>query len=146
MRTTMGRRAARAIVSAAVVAALLGANAEAAVLANVEGAVSVNRGDGYRPAGGGAGLAPGDRVRTAAGSADIVYENGCSLRIGPDQTVAVLSSPPPCNGGSMKDSGGEPAALGVFGAPPLLLGGLVVGGAVGLTLVLTNNNNTPYSP
>ncbi|MFZ1109166.1 MAG: hypothetical protein WAN43_12600 [Rhodomicrobium sp.] len=136
-----GRRAARVLVSAVAVAALLATSAEAAMLANVEGSVSVNRGDGFRPTDGGS-VVPGDRIRTGAGSASIVYENGCSTRIGPNQTVVVLSSPPGCNAG-LKDGEVAPAS---FGVPPILLGGLVVGGAVGLAVALSDNHNNPHSP
>jgi hypothetical protein len=140
MEIIIGRRAARSLVSAAVITALLATGAEAAMLTNVEGSVSLNRGDGYRPTGGG-GVVPGDRVRTVAGSASIVYENGCSTWVGPHQTVAVLASPPPCAGGA-KDGG---VAAPDLGAPPLLVGGLLVGGAVGLAIALSNNHD-PHSP
>jgi hypothetical protein len=137
-------RAGRAIVSVAVIAALLATSAEAAMLTNVEGAVSVNRGDGFRPTEGGS-VVSGDRIRTGMGSASVVYENGCSMRIGPNQTVAVLASPPACAGASIvgaPNNGGEVATAGV---PPILLGGLVVGGAVGLAVALSNNSS-PHSP
>jgi hypothetical protein len=139
MEIIKGRRAARAFVSVAVVAALLATSAEAAMLTNVEGAVSVNRGDGFRPTDGGS-VVPGDRIRTGMGSASVVYENGCSMRVGPNQTVAVLASAPTCTGG-LKDA--EPQAPGF---PPILLGGLVVGGAVGLAVALTDNHNHSHSP
>jgi hypothetical protein len=129
------------LICAAVFAAVLGTNAEAAFLANVEGVVSINHGDGYRPAGSGAALVAGDRVRTIEGSTDLLYENGCSLRIGPHQTVAVMLSPPPCKGAEEISSSTD------YGVSPLVLGGLVVvGGGVGLAVALSNDVHTPVSP
>ena len=134
----------RAFISAVVIAALFATNAEAAVLANVEGAVSVNYGSGFQPAPPGSPLSPGDRVRTGNGSADIVYDNGCSVRLGPQQAVVVFSAPPPCNGGGLKDGVAvEPAGP----SAPLILGGLVVvGGAVGLAVALSSSHKHPVGP
>jgi hypothetical protein len=142
MEIIIGRRATRSLVSAAVITALLATGAQAAMLANVEGSVSLNRGDGYRPTGGGP-VVGGERVRTAKGSASIVYENGCSTWVGPHQTVAVLASPPPCEG-AMATRDGGPAGPDL-GSQPVLIGGLVVGGAVGLAIALGNNHD-PHSP
>jgi len=132
----------RAYISAALILTLLATSAEAAYLTNVDGTIAVNHGDGFRPAGTGAALAPGDRVRAGVGSADIVYENGCAARVGPNQVLVVLSSPPSCGGAGLKD--------GVVSAPdfavdPLIVGGLVAGGAVGLAVALSGNNS-PHSP
>ena len=66
--------------------ALLAAGSQAAVLTNIEGVVQVNHGDGFKLASANAVLAPGDRVRAAAGSAAIQYENGCSMKVRPKQT------------------------------------------------------------
>lgn len=131
----------RAHVAATVVAALLASNAQAAMLANIEGAVTVNRGNGFQPIVAGGQLAPGDRVSVGAGSADIVYENGCSQKIAANQVVAVLASSPPCTGGGIKDSADADPGIN-----PLLVGGLVVGGAVGLAVALSQNHDTPHSP
>ena len=132
----------RGFVSAAVVAALLTTNAQAAVLANIDGLVSVNYGNGFLPASIGSTLAPGDRVRTEKGTVDILYDNGCSTRVGPQQVALVQSAPPPCSGG-LKDGPVGPIAEEPL-VSPLVLGGVAVAGAVGLVLALSsNNNNTP---
>ena len=131
----------RAFISTAVIAALFATNAQAAELSNIEGVVSVNSGNGFHPASIGSSLTPGDRVRTDNGSADIVYGNGCSTRVGPQQVAVVLSAPPPCNGGGLKDGVAvEPAGP----SAPLILGGLVVvGGAVGLAVALSSSHKHP---
>lgn len=130
-------RAPRALMSTVIAAALFVTNAQAAVLTNVIGVVFVNRGDGFRPAMVGSSLISGDRVRVDNGSADIVYENGCSTKVGPQQVSLVLSAPPPCNGG-LKDGG--TAAASEPSIDPLLAGGLVGGSALGLALVISSNN------
>jgi hypothetical protein len=138
----MGRfETTRSLVSAALIAALLTTSAQAAMLSNLDGAVSVNYGNGFQPASIGSSLSPGVRVRTGEGSAaDIVYDNGCSKRVGPQQVAVVLSAPPSCGGG-LKD-GAAVAPEEPF-VSPLLLGGVAVAGAVGLAVALTNNNNNP---
>ncbi len=138
-----GRRA-RAYVSAAVIAALFATNAGAVTLSNVEGSVSVNRGDGFQAASIGTTLSSGDRVRaSASGSANIVYENGCSTRVGPSQVAVVLATPPACQGASLKDGGAAYAPAGL-GTGTLLVGGLVAGAGVGIAVALSNDNSSNY--
>ena len=131
--------------SAAVIAALFATNAAAVTLSNVEGTVSVNQGSGFQPASIGTTLSSGDRVRaSASGSANIVYDNGCSTRVAPSQVAVVLATPPACQGGSLKDGGAAFAPAGI-GTDTLLVGGLVVGAGVGIAVALSNNNsNTNY--
>src|SRR5271166_2615052 len=103
-------RLARPLISAAVIVGLVATSAQATVLSSLDGAVSVNRGNGFTPASIGSPLAPGDRVRTGEGSANILYDNGCATKIGPQEVAIVYSEPPLCNGGGLKD--------GVVMAPP----------------------------
>src|SRR5271165_1830542 len=137
----------RALISAAVMVALF-TNAQAAQLSNIEGLVSVNSGSGFHPASIGSSLAPGDRVRTAEGSANILYDNGCSTKVGPQQVAIVYSEPPACYVGGLKD--GVAVAPEEPGVSPLLIGGLAVGAAVGLAFALSGNNHhnvvVPVSP
>ena len=132
----------RAIMSAALIAGLLVTNAHATVLSNIKGAVSVNSGNGFQPASIGSALAPGDRVRTGDGSASILYDNGCSTRVGPQKVAIVFSEPPACNVGGLKDgvamTPAEPPA-----EAPLLGGLLVVGGAIGLAAALAGHGEKP---
>jgi hypothetical protein len=122
----------------AVVISLTAASAQAVTLANVEGSVFVNSGSGFRPAAAGTALSAGDRVRTEKGSADIVYENGCSSRLEPHQIAAILSTPPACAaGGGLKDG-----PVAEEGLNPLILGGVVAAG-VGIGIVVTNNPASP---
>lgn len=140
-----GKRAARVYLSAAIMAALFATNVEAVTLSNVEGAITVNHGDGFQPASMGAALSSGDRVRAAAsGSANIVYENGCSTRVGPHQVVVVLAAPPVCQGASLKD--GPAVAPAAVASDTLVAGGLIVGTGVGLAIALSNNDNSSVSP
>jgi len=134
------RNSKRRAVSAAVIVALFATNAGAVTLSNIEGTVSVNRGDGFQPASIGAPLSSGDRVRAgASGSANIVYENGCSTRVAPSQVAVVLATPPSCQGASLKD--GPAYAPAGIGTDTLLIGGLVVGAGVGIAVALSNDNS-----
>ncbi len=133
---------ARKSISVAVIAALMASSAQAALLTNVQGTVTVNQGNGYIPAASGSVVAPGDRVRVGEGSAGIVYENGCAQTVGPGQTVLVLYAAPDCNGG-LKD--GAAVETGVP-TETLVIGGLVVGGAVAAAVVLTQGTSKPASP
>ncbi len=151
------RNAARVCVSAAVIATMFASSVEAVMLSNVEGTVSVNRGDGFQLASSGAALTSGDRVRVSSGgSVNIVYDNGCSTRIGPSQVAVVLATPPSCQGARLKDGGlvvgagvgigdGAPVAGG-FGTETLLAGGLAVAAGVGIAVAVSNNDNNQVSP
>ena len=115
------------------IASLVASTAQATVLTDVQGGVTVNRGFGYAPAATGILIGPGDRVHAQAGSASIVYDNGCIEKVRWGQTVMVLGTPPACqtNGLGIKDgvsdSGTNPACVGAA----LLVGG---GTAVGIVL------------
>ena len=132
----------RGLVTLSLIIALLTAPAEAALLSNVQGTVTVNQGDGFKPASGGAVVSPGDRVRVASGSADIVYDNGCAVHVWAGQVVAIQYAPPSCgissSGGSLKDPVPEtPLWLYVGG------GLLIAGGAAGVILL---TQGKPASP
>ncbi len=129
------------VMSAAIVAAFVfTTSVQAAELVNVMGSVSVNHGQGFQPTSIGTYVVPGDRVRAADGSADIVYDNGCTVRVGPRQVVLVTSEPPVCSGGGLKDGGpvGAPAEEPLVA--PWVVGSLTLGGAIGWVAALTNNN------
>jgi hypothetical protein len=125
-----------------VIVGLLTANAQATVVSGLEGVVSVNRGDGFKPASIGLPLEPGDRIRTGEGSANILYDNGCATKIGPQQVAIVYSEPPVCNGGGLKDGvvmapPAEPEAV-----DPLIAGGLLAGAAAGLAAALASSSKS----
>ncbi len=126
-------------------AALIAASAQAATLTNIEGAVTVSQGSGFQQAVAGAQVAPGDRIRTKSGSAEILYPNGCAVRVGPKQLVTVLASPPPCpaSGGGLKDG---PVAAAAPGDGTFLIGGLMIASGIGIGIAVSNNNNSPASP
>jgi hypothetical protein len=125
----------RKLIASVVIASLIATGAEAAVLANVQGSVIVNRGDGFQPAQGGASIAPGDRVRVVQGSAEILYENGCVVRVGSGQMVAVLHTPPNCKAGSSVSSGGNSGDSATM-TYVYIGGGLLVAGGIGAGALL----------
>src|SRR5208337_3216909 len=105
----------RILIAQTAISALFAVGVQAALLTNIEGVILVNHGDGFKPVAEAASLVAGDRIRADAGSADVQYENGCSMKVGPNQTVVVLFTPPACGGGGLKDgvSAGEGPAFGL---------------------------------
>jgi hypothetical protein len=129
-------------ISISVISALMIASSHGATLSNVEGAVSVNQGNGFVPAVNGATAGPGDRVRTQKGSSvKIVYENGAVVNVGPIQVVLVRSTPPAGARGIA-----NPAIEASPEFSPLLAGGLFIGAGAGLVTALSNSSNKPASP
>ncbi|MFY9643321.1 MAG: hypothetical protein WAK07_20830 [Rhodomicrobium sp.] len=116
-------------------------SAQAATLTNVEGAVSINRGNGDQQGAAGVELNPGDRVKAGKGSADILYANGCSTRVDANHVMVVLATPPACGGGGLKDG-----VVAVEEPSSLLIGGLIVAGGAGAAIAIANSNNHPASP
>lgn len=90
---------------------------------------------------GGVGLGAGDRVRTADGSADILYDNGCSVRVEQHQVQVVLSATPQCDGAGQKDVRSDTISTGTL----FIVGGLAAGGGVALALINTGKQ-APASP
>jgi hypothetical protein len=133
-------RSPRSLISAAMIAVLITTSAQAAILASLDGAVSVNSGNGFKPASIGSSLAPGDRVRTYEGSANIRYDNGCTTTVGPQQVAVVYSEAPACNIGGAKDGAMavEPAAQD----NPLLIGGFVAATALGIAVAIGSSNSS----
>ena len=136
-------RVPRPLISAAMIAALVTTNAQAAVLSSLDGVVSVNQGNGFRPASIGSSLAPGDRVRTGEGSANILYDNGCATTVGPKQVAIVYSEPPVCNVGGLKDGPMVAPVAPEPGVSPLLIGGVLAGTEVGIAIAVSSSNKNP---
>ena len=118
-----------ALISGALMAALVAAGADAAVLSSSDGTVSVNRGKGFVAASVGMVLRPGDRVRARKGSATILYDNGTSVAVGPHQIVVVTSEPPAAAVTPVAEAGFD----------PLIAGGLAAG-AAGMAVALANED------
>lgn len=86
----------RRSISIALMASLAASGAQAAGLTNVQGTVTIDWGSGYMPALGGV-VGAGARIYAGQGSAVVVYENGCTVKVAPGQTVAVLITAPNCH-------------------------------------------------
>jgi len=129
----------RKLVSFAVIASLFSCEAEAAILTDLQGSVSVNHGSGFTQVTAPVAVAPGDRVRVNGGAANIVYENGCTVSVGPDQVVLVLSNAPECHRVGFKDGA---AVDSEFPSSTLLIGAVVAGAGVGTAIALSQ----PASP
>ncbi len=148
MRTLKNKFRPRSLISATMIAMLVATNAQAAVLTSFTGTVMVNSGNGFQPASIGSSLAPGDRVRTGEGSANIRYDNGCTTTVGPHQFTVVYWQPPLCHVGGLKDGASTTPVEPASDENSLLAGGLVAGAAVGIAVAIatTNNQPSPASP
>jgi hypothetical protein len=127
----------RKLITSAAILALMLSSAQAALLGDVEGSVSVSSGGGFKPITGSADIAPGTRIRTGDGSATITYPNGCTVRVGPHQIVAVLANPPVCNGAALLDTGFSTIAAAEA---------LLIAGGVGSAIAASQSGNKPASP
>ncbi len=100
------------------------------------GSVSISQGQGFKGVAGSTSANPGDIVMAAAnGSAEIVYDNGCRVSVGPGQSVSIKSEPP-CRADAVNEDG----------SPMLAVGAVVVGGLLGGVLVLNEVSDRPASP
>ena len=121
---------------AALVAGLLACSPVfAASVDTIQGNVSINRGEGFRKISGPTEGKPGDTVMAGqGGSVDIVYDNGCRVKVEHGSVVAIAAEPPCMASVEYPDQS-------------LLLGGLVVAGAVAAVIVLSNDDDSsPASP
>ena len=140
MRNRQGIGLLRIFIAQTAISALLAAGAQAALLTNIDGVILVNHGDGFKPVAEGASLEAGDRVRADAGSADVLYENGCSMKVAHKQTVVVLFMPPACRQGGLKDGVSAPDGS-AFSLPSEVIGAGVVLGGDGLAVALSSSGN-----
>ena len=112
----------------------------AATLEVVGGGVSINKGSGFKTVTGLVDAQPGDRITVAkGGSANIVYADGCTIRLGEQAERSVLEVPATCNA--------SPVALSP--PPSSVVTGLVIGGAIAGSVILAtsgNDNDKPASP
>lgn len=123
------------------IAALTVSSAQAATLTNIQGAVAVNAGDGYVPVAVPATVVPGDRIRTGAGSADIVYENGYTVHVPPKHVVLVSAAAPgSTSGGGLADGEANIGPLTAFAS------GLIIGGGIAAGISQSEGNKDPASP
>lgn len=108
--------------------------AEAALLTNIQGQASINRGNGFVPATGPVDLKPGDQVLTGNGGAQLQYSLTCTATIGPNQLILVQAQSP-C--AAQQGQAGSEAGLGGISTTNLIVGGLVIGGGVAAAIALS---------
>jgi hypothetical protein len=129
----------RVLVTSVCCLALLGP-ASAAILEDVSGKVLLNSGNGYKGTSTGAFVQAGDRVLNSTGSAVIVYDDGCKVRVKPG-TIATVKQNVTCHGAA------EIEAVDNIGIDPIIIGGVIVGGAVtGIVLLSKNSSSNSASP
>lgn len=122
--------------------------ANAARVSPQSGAILVNKGEGFVPVATDIELAPGARVLVQpGGTANIVYAGNCTVRVG--QGFWLVQTTAPCVDGAteidftgrMNQGAGDPPGLN-----DLVIGGMVVTGAVGLGLTISQAASSPASP
>lgn len=121
----------------ALLAFLMGASAEAAMLDGVQGTVLVDKGGGYTTAHGPMQLNPGDSAIANPGGT-------CAVPVQPGSVVAVAGQSPCSIETGAVDPPPAPSG-GFFNTGTLIVGGVIVGGVVA-AVVLLNDNNKPASP
>jgi hypothetical protein len=117
--------------------ALLGP-ASAAILEGVAGKVLVNNGGGYNRTSTGAVVQPGDRVLVeSGGTAVIVYDNGCKVRVKPI-TIATVEQDVTCHAKVVETE----ATGGNIGIGPIVTGGVILGGVVAGVILLYQHSQS----
>jgi hypothetical protein len=117
-------------IAVVLIASLTVSGAQAALLTNIQGTVTVNHGYGYEPAGVGGPVGPGDRVHAGEGAADIVYENGSTVSVRSGQTVIVQSTAPANAVGTQ-----------ALDTKAYAAGGILVSGGVAAAIVVSERNS-----
>jgi hypothetical protein len=123
----------------------------AATVESIEGTVSINRGEGYHQITAPTQIKAGEFVMAGpGGSAEVVYYDGCSVKVQPGAVVTIAREPP-CAAGSMMRLGAgslkdTPSDFIVeerpdFGRKKLLVAGLVVGGIIAAVLLLRDDDD-----
>lgn len=127
-------------------------SASAAMISRQAGDVLVNEGQGYLPVRSEAVVAPGGRILVQPGGlAVITYDASCSIRVGPG--FWMVQSARPCRHGEAtidftQRMNQQTPPADPPGVNPLIVGGVIVAGAVGVGLIVANQNNKdrPASP
>ena len=97
----------------------------------VQGQISINHGQGYKPVRGKSDAFPGDSVMASPnGSGKIVYEDGCVVEVKPGAVVTVEPTSP-CQAGA-SNSGSRRGYI---------IGGVVVAGVVGGVIALAGGGD-----
>ena len=120
----------RACIAAICIFAAVTAQAATLEILENQAAVKANFGGGFGPVSNGAQLQPGDSVMAQpGGSAQIVYEGGCTEPVNIDTDVVVVKAEPPCVGATTGGWGHVPPGVGDW-AMWTLPGAAVIGGLI----------------
>ncbi|MEZ5899144.1 MAG: hypothetical protein R3D51_06575 [Hyphomicrobiaceae bacterium] len=116
---------------------MAGYAAKAATVEVIRGRVSINAGEGFLPVSGSAAAGSGNTVMAAPGAAaNIVYENGCKVRVEAGNVAVVSSTPPTCANAQQIASSDQGL---------LILGALAVGGVVAGVAIMSSDEDKPAS-
>ena len=136
-----------------------GVPAFGATLQSVSGPVLVNKGAGFKPTTGPVQIGPGDQVMAKpASSAEIVYADGCRVRVAQEAVVTVQGSKrvetSPCDPAGQDDpqavnDPADPAGEGLGAGAGPGVGAYVVGAGIvgiGVAGVIANSRPRAASP
>lgn len=113
----------------------------AAILQPIAGTISVNAGEGFKPALGETDIRTGDTVMVSPeGSARIVYADGCAILVRPG-AVVTLGQGSPCAAVPM----GVTKAKDTTPTDHYVIGGLLVAGGVAGAIILLSDDDDPVS-
>ncbi len=130
----------RTVFLAAALVACLASPSLAATLEVVGSTVAINKGSGFKPVTGIVDAQPGDRINVAnGGSANVVYTDGCTIRLGEQAGRSALTVPATCKAGPVALS---PPASSVL--PGVVIGGVIAGGVI--LAISGSDSNKPTSP
>lgn len=124
--------------------AVVAGTAEAALLTNIQGPVSVNTGQGFRLVTTAVDLKPGDRVMVGnGGTAQLIYNDACITRVD-GSGVVVVQQAAPCG----LTTGQVQPTPGPGGVPTtvVIAGGVVIVGGGIYALSKAGGSNKPASP
>jgi hypothetical protein len=121
---------------------LLSLPAWAATVESVQGQVSINRGDGFRPVTGAIQANVGDTVMASPGGrAKIVYSDGCPVNVNPGAVVTITAESPCTAFAQAAPNDGQYYWVG---------GAIILGGTGVLIACITafckSSNSAPASP
>jgi hypothetical protein len=120
------------------------AQAFAATVQVLQGQVLINQGQGYRMVQGSTEASPGDTVVVnPGGAAQIVYSNGCTIKVLP-QSVVAISPQSPCQAASQPPPElPAPDGPGISTTTLVVGGAVIVGGAVAALLLIKGKPASP---
>ena len=118
--------------------ASLATGAQAALVSPVKGTTYVDTGNGYLQINGPVEVAEGATVVVSPdGAAQIAYSDNCVIEVKPTEVQRITAISPCRAGGAGTPAAPAAAGAGLAGTNALIIGGVVVAGAIGAAIALS---------